>query len=378
MNIKRTYTFNDGSKISMSQVETEFDTITSTWNNHDSGSSYWNRTYTYGPLRVGLAAVTGSSAVAAVTTGATLAAGTYYYKIFAFPTNNLVGIPSPEMEVVVGGANNSVNVSWTAVLGASYYRVQRDITSGGGVGGGYFLTTSTSFADIGQAYTASGGAVTAGTNSLAYFSGTMYLPAGIGSINWYNWNDGEVSGHVGITSAGEYEMSTGKGDGQGVYFFENQDTQIRIKFYTDTITPQIHFTNTSANLDAKIAALSLEFNAGVDPGVDILLLEETLITSRVDIKLTSSDLIIDTAGNTLKIKEGSNAKMGVSTLVGGTVTVSTTAVTSNSRIFLTGQNSSGTHGELTVSARTASTSFTITSSSGTDTRDIAWVILDPS
>lgn len=89
------------------------------------------------------------------------------------------------------------------------------------------------------------------------------------------------------------------------------------------------------------------------------------------------DLVLSTAGNKLKIAEGSNATMGVATLVGGTVVVSTTKTTASSRVFLTGQDSSGTHGELTVSARTAGTSFTITSTSGTDTRSVAWIIIDP-
>lgn len=79
-----------------------------------------------------------------------------------------------------------------------------------------------------------------------------------------------------------------------------------------------------------------------------------------------------------KVSDGSNKAMGAATLVGGTVTVSNNTVTANTRIFLTGQNSSGTHGELTVSARSAGTSFTITSSSGTDTRSVAWLLVEPS
>jgi hypothetical protein len=79
----------------------------------------------------------------------------------------------------------------------------------------------------------------------------------------------------------------------------------------------------------------------------------------------------------LKIEDGTNKSMGVATLVAGTVTVANTRVRANSRILLTGQNSSGTSGELTVSARVADTSFTITSSSGTDTRQVAWLILEP-
>lgn len=78
-----------------------------------------------------------------------------------------------------------------------------------------------------------------------------------------------------------------------------------------------------------------------------------------------------------RINEGSNKAMGIATLVGGTVTVSNTLVTANSRIMLTGQNSSGAHGELTISARTPGTDFTITSTSATDTRDVAWIIFEP-
>lgn len=79
----------------------------------------------------------------------------------------------------------------------------------------------------------------------------------------------------------------------------------------------------------------------------------------------------------LKIEDGSNRSMGVATLVAGAVTVANTRVQANSRIFLTGQDSSGTHGDLTVSARVAGTSFTITSASGADTRSVAWLIIEP-
>ncbi|MFQ5591944.1 MAG: hypothetical protein ACE5HE_12330 [Phycisphaerae bacterium] len=79
----------------------------------------------------------------------------------------------------------------------------------------------------------------------------------------------------------------------------------------------------------------------------------------------------------IHIKEGTNKTMGAATLTAGSVTVSTTKVTASSRIFLTGQNSSGTAGFLRVSSRSAGTSFTITSSSGSDTRSVAWLLLEP-
>lgn len=79
----------------------------------------------------------------------------------------------------------------------------------------------------------------------------------------------------------------------------------------------------------------------------------------------------------IKIADGADRNMGVASLVGGTVTVNSSIVTADSRIFLTHENNSGTPGFVTISARTAGTSFTITSSSATDTSTIAWLIVEP-
>lgn len=104
----------------------------------------------------------------------------------------------------------------------------------------------------------------------------------------------------------------------------------------------------------------------------------TMITSDINGNTTlPGNLIAGTVGAGLEVKEGSNAKQGTATLVGGTVVVSNNSVTANSRIFLSGQNSSGTAGALTVSARTAGTSFTILSTSNTDTRLVAYEIFEP-
>jgi hypothetical protein len=79
----------------------------------------------------------------------------------------------------------------------------------------------------------------------------------------------------------------------------------------------------------------------------------------------------------LRIVEGTNARMGVATLTAGAATVANTTVTANTRIFLTSQVDGGTPGFLRVSTRTAGTSFTITSSSGTDTSQVAWLLVEP-
>ena len=79
----------------------------------------------------------------------------------------------------------------------------------------------------------------------------------------------------------------------------------------------------------------------------------------------------------LSIATGTNASAGTGTLVGGTVTISTTAVTSSSLIFLQDTSSSITNvGTLTVSAKTAGTSFTVTSTMALDTSTFNWFIIN--
>lgn len=96
--------------------------------------------------------------------------------------------------------------------------------------------------------------------------------------------------------------------------------------------------------------------------------------------VTEGDLHCDVAGGGLNLKEGSNARSGAATLVAGAATVSTTEVTASSRIQLTVQ-SLGTVAApqaVGVTARSAGTSFTITSADGTDTSVVAWMIVEPS
>lgn len=83
------------------------------------------------------------------------------------------------------------------------------------------------------------------------------------------------------------------------------------------------------------------------------------------------------ATSNIHVNESANSSMGVATLVAGTVTVGNTKIAASTRIFLTGQDSSGTHGELTISARTVGVGFTITSTSATDTRSVCWLLIEP-
>lgn len=95
--------------------------------------------------------------------------------------------------------------------------------------------------------------------------------------------------------------------------------------------------------------------------------------------VTEGNLQCDVAGKGLRVKEGANARQGVSTLAAGTVTVANTSVTATTRIFLTVQSL----GTVTVpqavgiTARSAGASFTITSADNTDTSVVAWELVEP-
>lgn len=84
-----------------------------------------------------------------------------------------------------------------------------------------------------------------------------------------------------------------------------------------------------------------------------------------------------TAGKGLTVKGGSNARIGTATLTAGSVVVANTSVTASTVVLVLSQSDGGTPGWLRCSARTAGTSFTITSSSGTDTSKVAYLLVEP-
>ena len=126
---------------------------------------------------------------------------------------------------------------------------------------------------------------------------------------------------------------------------------------------------------------------GADPSHDAdveLVFGRTLTIQRAgstggSVQFIGTSLQILTVGEGLDIGEGADARSGLATLVGGTVTVNTTAVTGSSRIQLTAQNL-GTivvPAALGISTRTGGASFTILSADPTDTSDVAWLIINP-
>lgn len=95
--------------------------------------------------------------------------------------------------------------------------------------------------------------------------------------------------------------------------------------------------------------------------------------------LLDGNLKLETVGDGLYVKEGSNATMGTGTLSAGTATVNTTKVTANSRVFLTdtGGGVLGNIGSLYVGTVTAGTSFVVNSTNVLDSSNFNWLIMEP-
>lgn len=88
------------------------------------------------------------------------------------------------------------------------------------------------------------------------------------------------------------------------------------------------------------------------------------------------DIGTNTAGKGFRVKEGTNARMGSSTLSSGSVTVSNSSITETTRIFISQEGSST--GAVRISSRTAETGFTITSDNSSSNNIVQWLLVEPS
>jgi hypothetical protein len=94
-----------------------------------------------------------------------------------------------------------------------------------------------------------------------------------------------------------------------------------------------------------------------------------------NIQATSGDVIVATAGKGLKVATGADAKMGTANFISvSSVTVNTTAVSTNSLIFVTQQNGGDRFG---VDNIVNGTSFDLVHGGGNITATVAWIIIDP-
>lgn len=89
-----------------------------------------------------------------------------------------------------------------------------------------------------------------------------------------------------------------------------------------------------------------------------------------------SDIAVTLVGKGFKIKEGTNARMGVVTLVGGSGTVANASVTANTRIVLGYHTVNASPGAVFCHSITIGTGFVVNSTNASDTSVISYVLFE--
>lgn len=168
-------------------------------------------------------------------------------------------------------------------------------------------------------------------------------------------------------------------DANGIQYFSQctNATAPRPSSYEASITDAFiinHQTNITQLISDREGGTSvIDFYACTGAGVrtQALRISATQITSYVE-HLINGSIYIGTAGS-----KTTTVRHGTASLTAGSVTVSDANILSTSRIFVTGSVDGGTPGWLRVSARSVGVSFTITSSSATDTSTVSYMIINP-
>lgn len=147
----------------------------------------------------------------------------------------------------------------------------------------------------------------------------------------------------------------------------------------------LEFATPAVGAVSSVTGTTNQITASPTTGAVVLSTPATFIApgtiESTGILTADSDIKFSVAGKHLFSKESGAGDdcSGVAVLVAGTATITTSCVpatTANSRILVTSQIDGGTPGWVRVSAKVASTSFDITSSSVLDTSTVGWLILE--
>ncbi len=252
--------------------------------------------------------------------------------------------------------------------------------------GGYKITLVTNSYGVHNqlALRARTGATTTITNNYGLY---YTIPAQVGT---YTAGTRTITNNYGLYMSNTSGVSGSVND-YGIYVSGFRDNWISTNlhigdtaFLGGTIsTPQDTITGVIALSDIGGEDLSNSSNPLYNIYTDTLIVGGDTITGDIDltdignVDLSNSSNPLNTIYcKELSLEEGANAAMGVATLSGGTITVSTTKVTANTRIFLTLQDCSNC-GYVWITNTVAGTSFDIQSSNVLDGSVVAWMLVEP-
>lgn len=181
---------------------------------------------------------------------------------------------------------------------------------------------------------------------------------------------GTISGNLVVTGTGKIQSTLEVDSQTNLIGASSGSTALAVSVAADTNARYAVSSGGVMNFGPGNASTDTNLYRG---SAAMLQTDSQLASTAANIKA----LACTSAGGGLAVKEGTNARMGSVALTAGAATVANTSVTASTRIIVTSQVDGGTPGFLRVSTRTAGTSFTITSSSGTDTSTVAYLLVEP-
>ena len=229
------------------------------------------------------------------------------------------------------GKGSQTSTGPTSTVGAFCFGESSSAMGDGSFSFGKFATASSYSLAFGYQVSTS-----SGLYSFAFGDGTE---SGISLSGNYSFAFGKATGAVPATVSGDYSFGFGA------------DFSV-----TNSGSWVVNDGVLTGNNDTAAGQMNLSFTNGY--------------------RLFGGSLNVNTVGSGLAVAEGSNAKQGVVTLVGGVGAVTNTSVTANSRIFCFPQDSNTT-GFLTMSVITPGSGFIVDSSVPTDTGVVAYQIFEP-
>ncbi|MET9096252.1 right-handed parallel beta-helix repeat-containing protein [Streptomyces cyaneofuscatus] len=187
---------------------------------------------------------------------------------------------------------------------------------------------------------------------------------------------------VSLTACGAEQCTTGLtvygGKGNSAAGFVTEASDGTSVWLTNAATGTV-LSGVTEVLPATGSTACVRADAGTTATVVGLTAVKPNVFTGLVTRLDPGDGSLVVPGKTIVPSGGSSARLGTAVLgAGGTVTVNTTAIAATSIVILTIQTPGGTVGSPYVNARVAGTSFTVKSTSTSDTSTVGWRILDPS
>jgi hypothetical protein len=303
------------------------------------------------------------------TTGGTFAAGTYFWVVTTTDALGGESLRSNEVTAVTTGTTGSAALAWTQDTVGNGYKVYRGTATGVE---NVLVATIVGNATI--TYTDTGAAGTAGTPSVA--QADMFYIDGSSNAGIIEHPTSVALFVAGVTSAiNLWRIYAGKGFTRSLIIND-------IGGQADTVRNPTGNSWILASGVTGVGQFSLAWQGtgaqsnifSIDPATALATWHASIYPApgaTYDLGLTGNRWRDVYVSGSVRVTEAANGKAGVATLAAGTVVVANTSVTATSRIQLHAQDNNTT-GALRVSARTAGTSFTITSSNAADTGVVYW------